>query len=104
VKTPEDEIKELYEEIYAEEPPIGSWVIVKHYYNETIITGEVVALKHTQPQRGWREEADFEFVVWTNFKFRIAGVKTWLDGGDWEILNVMTEFESKKLEKKERKQ
>jgi hypothetical protein len=56
------DIRELYEDLYTDEPPVGAWVIVKHNYNETIITGEVVALKHTQPQRGWKEEADFEFV------------------------------------------
>ena len=98
----EKEIKELYEDVYSDEPPIGSWVIAKHTYNETIIHGEVVALKHTQPQRGWKEEADFEFLVWTNFKFKIAGVKAWLRGDDWDIVNVMTDFDSKKLEKRKR--
>jgi len=96
------EIRELYEDVYSDEPPIGAWVIIKHTYNETIVTGEVVALKHTQPQRGWKEEADFEFVVWTNFKFKIAGIKDWLNAQDWEIMTVMTDFEHKKLEKKER--
>lgn len=98
----EEEIKELYEDLYADEPPIGAWVIVKHNYNETIINGEVVALKHIQPQRGWKEEADFEFVVWTNYKFKIAGVEGWLRGDDWDIMTVLTDFDSKKLEKKER--
>lgn len=98
----EEEIKELYEDLYADEPPIGSWVIVKHTYNETIINGEVVAIKHIQPQRGWKEEADFEFVVWTNYKFKIAGVRGWLRGDDWDIMTVLTDFDSKKLEKKER--
>jgi hypothetical protein len=96
------EIQELYENLYSDEPPLGAWVIIKHTYNETIITGEVVALKHTQPQRGWRDEADFEFVVWTNFQFKIAGIRGWLKANDWDILNVMTDFESKKLIKKER--
>jgi hypothetical protein len=96
------EIKDLYADLYTDEPPVGAWVIVKHTYNDTIITGEVIALKHTQPQRGWKEEADFEFVVWTNFKFQLAGVRGWLKANDWEILNVMTDFESKKLTKKER--
>jgi hypothetical protein len=98
------DIRELYEDLYSDEPPLGAWVIVKHTYNETIITGEVVAIKHTQPQRGWKEEADFEFVVWTNFKFRIAGVPSWLKANDWDILTVMTDFDSKKLTKKERGQ
>lgn len=96
------EIRELYEDVYSDEPPIGAWIIAKHTYNETIIHGEVVALKHIQPQRGWKEEADFEFVVWTAFKFKMAGVKGWLHGEDWEIVSVMTDFDSKKLEKKER--
>lgn len=98
----ESEIKELYEDIYSDEPPLGAWVIVKHSYNETIITGEVVALKHTQPQRGWKEEADFEFVIWANFQFKIAGVRGWLKANDWDIMTVMTDFDSKKLTKKER--
>lgn len=96
------DIRELYEDLYTDEPPVGAWVIVKHNYNETIITGEVVALKHTQPQRGWKEEANFEFVIWSNFKFQIAGIKGWLPAKDWDILTIMTDFESKKLEKKER--
>jgi len=96
------DVRELYEDLYADEPPLSAWVIVKHSYNDTIITGEVTAIKHTQPQRGWKDEADFEFVVWTNFKFKIAGVRGWLKANDWEILTVMTDFESKKLTKKER--
>jgi hypothetical protein len=96
------DIRELYEDLYTDEPAVGAWVIVKHNYNETIITGEVVALKHTQPQRGWKAEADFEFVIWSNFKFQIAGIKGWLQAKDWDILTIMTDFESKKLEKKER--
>ena len=96
------EIEELYEDLYADEPPLGAWVIAKHNYNETIITGEVISVKHTQPQRGWKDEADFEFVVWTNFKFKLAGVRGWLKANDWDILNVMTDFESKKLTRKER--
>jgi hypothetical protein len=98
----ENEIKEMCEELYGDEPPLGAWVIVKHHYNETIIHGEIAAVKHTQPQRGWKEEADFEFVVWTNFKFKIAGVRGWLKANDWDIVSVMTDFDSKKLEKKER--
>jgi hypothetical protein len=100
----ESEIKELYNTIYAEEPAVGDWVIIQHMYNETIITGEVRALKHTKPQRGWHTEADFEFVIWSGFKIQLAGVKGWLDGEDWEILSVMTEFDSKKLTRKNREE
>lgn len=100
----ESEVREMYKTIYEDEPSVGDWVIIKHNYNETIITGEVRALKHTQPQRGWHTEADFEFVVWSGFKIQLAGIKGWLDGEDWEILSVMPEFEHKKLTRKNREE
>jgi hypothetical protein len=100
----ESEIKEMYETIYEDEPNVGDWVIIKHNYNETIITGEVQALKHTQPQRGWHAEADFEFVVWSAFAIKIAGVKGWLKADKWEILNTMPDFEDKKLTRKKREE
>jgi hypothetical protein len=53
----EKEIKEMYADIYSDEPQVGDWVIVQHTYNETIITGEVTALKHIKPQRGWQKRS-----------------------------------------------
>jgi hypothetical protein len=100
----DSEIKEMYETIYEEEPNVGDWIIMKHNYNETIITGEVRGLRHTKPQRGWREDADFEFVIWAGYKIQLAGVKGWLDGNDWEILSTMPEFENKKLTKRNREE
>jgi hypothetical protein len=100
----ESELKEMYQTIYEEEPKVGDWVIIKHKYNETIMTGEVRGLRHTQPQRGWHEEADFEFVVWSGFQLQLAGVKGWLDGEDWEILTTMPDFENKKLTKRNREE
>lgn len=100
----EKEIRELYEGLYEDEPKVGDWVIVKHYYNETIITGEVQAVKHTQPSRGFQQDADFEFVVWSGFRIKIAAVKGWLDPENWDIIQIMSDFENKKLSKKERGQ
>lgn len=100
----EKEIRELYDDLYDDEPKVGDWVIVKHSYNETTITGEVQAVKHTKPNRGFQPDADFEFVVWSGFLIKIAAVKGWLDPEDWDIISVMTDFENKKLSKKERGQ
>ena len=100
----EKEIRELYADLYHDEPKVGDWVIVKHAYNETIITGEVRALKHTKPNRGFHPDADFEFVVWSHFKIKIAAVKGWLDPDQWDIISTMTDFENKKLDKKGRGQ
>lgn len=100
----EKEIRELYEDLYADEPKVGDWVILKHFYNETVLTGEVIGLKHKDPTRGFHPDADFEFVVWHTFRLKIAGIAGWLDPDDWEIISVMTDFENKKLEKKPRGQ
>ena len=103
MKDYEIEIKEMFETIYEEEPNVGDWVIAQHYYNETLITGEVSALKHTQPNRGFHPDADFEFVVWGNFAIKIAGINCWLQSDDWEIISVMKEFDDKKLKKRNSK-
>lgn len=100
----EKEIRELYTDLYEDEPKVGDWVIMKHTHNETIITGEVRALKHTHPNRGFHPEADFEFIMWSGFKVKIAAVKGWLDPDDWDIISRMSDFENKKLERKERGQ
>jgi len=100
----ESEVREMYATIYDDEPNVGDWVIVKHNYTETIITGEVCGLKHTKPQRGWHTDADFEFVVYSGFKMKLANIKGWLDGDDWEILSTMPDFENKKLTRRNREE
>lgn len=97
----EAEIRAMYDEIYADEPKVGDWVIIKHSYHETIITGEVSGLKHCAPSRGFQPDADFEFIVWSAYKIKIAGIKKWLNE-DWEVISVMSEFQNKKLPKRER--
>lgn len=98
----EKDIKELYDSIYLEEPSVGDWVILKNEYHETIITGEVVALKHTSPNRGFHPEADFEFVVWSSYKLKLAAVKGWFPMDKWELLTTMPDFENKKLPRRKR--
>ena len=101
----EGEIRDLFEEFYGEDPQVGDWVIIQNTYTETIITGEVVGIKRYAPARGFREEAEFEFIIYHGLKIRISSIKGWFDTADnWAILNIMSDFEHKKLQKRNREE
>jgi hypothetical protein len=103
VKKEEKEIRALFNEFYAEDPQVGDWVILKNTYTETVITGEVVGIRRYAPARGWQEAAEFEFVIYHGLKIKISSVRGWFDvANNWAVLNIMSDFEHKKLQKRER--
>jgi hypothetical protein len=104
VKKEEKEIRNLFNEYYAEDPEVGDWVIIKNNYTETVITGEVIGVRRYAPARGFQEEAEFEFIIYHGLKIKISSVQGWFDieTNGWAILNIMPDFEHKKLPKRER--
>jgi hypothetical protein len=105
VKKEEKEIRSLFNEFYAEDPRVGDWVILKNTYTETVITGEIVGIRRYAPARGFQEEAEFEFVIYHGLKIKISSIQGWFDiANNWEVLNIMSEFEHKKLPKRERRE
>jgi hypothetical protein len=106
VKNEEKEIRSLFNEFYAEDPEVGDWVIIKNTYTETVITGEVVGVKRYAPARGFQEEAEFEFIIYHGLQLKIGSIRGWfnIETNDWAILNIMSDFEHKKLPKRERRE
>jgi hypothetical protein len=101
----EKEIQNLFKEFYAEDPQVGDWIIIQNTYTETIITGEVVGIKRYAPARGFNDGAEFEFIIYHGLKIKISSIKFWFDTADnWSILNVMSDFEHKKLQKRNREE
>lgn len=99
----EKEIRNLFNEFYAEDPQVGDWVILKNTYTETVITGEIVGIRRYAPARGFQDEAEFEFVIYHGLKIKIASIQGWFDiASNWAVLNIMSDFEHKKLPKRER--
>ncbi len=105
MKKEEKEIRNLFNEYYAEDPEVGDWVIIKNTYTETVITGEVVGVKRYAPARGFQEAAEFEFIIYHGLQLKIGAIKGWFDieTNGWAVLNIMTDFEHKKLPKRERR-
>ncbi len=101
----EKEIRSLFNEYYSEDPQVGDWVIIKNIYTETVITGEVVGVKRYAPARGFREDAEFEFIIYHGLRLKIGSIRGWFDieTNSWAVLNIMTDFEHKKLPKRERR-
>ena len=106
MKKEEKEIRNLFYEYYAEDPEVGDWVILKNSYTETVITGEVIGVKRYAPARGFREDVEFEFIIYHGLRIKIGSIQGWFDieTNAWAILNVMSDFEHKKLPKRERKE
>ena len=101
----EKEIRSLFDEFYAEDPQVGDWVILKNTYTETVVTGEIVGLRRYAPARGFQDEAQFEFVIYHGIRIKISSIRGWFDIADnWAVLNIMRDFEHKKLPKRERRE
>lgn len=105
MKKEEKEIRDLFDEFYAEDPQVGNWVILKNTYTETVITGEVTGVRRYAPARGFNEDVQFEFIIYHGLKIKISSIKGWFDiANNWAVLNIMDDFEHKKLPKRERRE
>ena len=105
MKKEETEIRNLFNDFYAEDPQVGDWVILKNTYTETVITGEVVGIRRYAPARGFQEQAEFEFIIYHGIKIKISSVQGWFDtANNWAVLNIMSDFEHKKLQKRNREE
>lgn len=104
-------LDDLVADAYADEVAIGSFITIESVYTETLVSGEVIGIERTNGYRVTHPEADYDYLVFTNYKIKIAGFKRWFHiepadklGKEWKILVKSDEQNAKKLSKMKRKE
>jgi len=94
---PEENLENIVESYYAEDPQVGDMVFLKNNFEDCTIRGELVGVTRHTPQRGLSPEGDYEVVLYTGLDLRIAGWPMWLSLDEWEITDTLRGAEYKKL-------
>jgi hypothetical protein len=100
-----NEIDELAGSYYDGEAQMGSIVTLRNVHYETSVTGEVVGLLRQEGLRVSHPEIDYDYVLFSKYKIKLAGIKQWFPivsneeelVGKWRLEVSVLDLAAKKL-------
>lgn len=96
------ELAEMTSDYYQDDPQLGDIVFMKHNFEDVTLRAPVTAIKRYHPHRGLDADGNYEVVIYTRLKIKVAGVKDWLLLDDsnqgWEITDTLSGADYNKLE------
>jgi hypothetical protein len=107
-----NDLDEMAESYYEDEAEIGSLVTLRSVHYETSVTGEVVGLLRKDGLRVSGADLDYDYVLFSNYQIKLAGIKQWFPivaneeelVGKWRLIVSTTDLSAKKLKTTFRKE